>query len=318
MIVFSGFDALPNILKEILRWRVRCGATAVFWCWGYHTKQQCQGKFERGKTPLWAKKIATKIKRYTLKPFLKYYIVFGEAEIEDSKLNKERCLQMPMGRPQSAIMDACDSLIGELDDFKNESLSYIGRGNWNSKGIGKIVAYSNSENGFRWLYRFFVSAKESGFEEQVKRNEGPRLEWYYDVRGDGNLPWLRKSGAFLTINRNPTQIRTPYEALYSGTPIVMCREGMMDGFHLILEPLGLGDAVQTVTAQEFDDMSFSVRTLSSTQRAVVAETMKFTLDADRFARWLGEWLQKPVNGRSYYQEIKNTLVNRMTIDRDEK
>lgn len=110
------------------------------------------------------------------------------------------------------------------------------------------------------------------------------------------------------INFNPIQLRTPYEALYAGTPVVMFRKGYMDGFKSILDSRNLTDAVQIIGAEEFETMSFDVATLDAKDRAKLAETMHVVLNAREFSEWFGAWLKKPTAPASYNEHIKTKLL----------
>ena len=305
-VVFSAFDPLRFMLPAALKWKI-AKSTICFWSWGYHTRQQCQGNWEGGKAPLWAKKIATKVKRFGMAPLVSHYFVSGKAEREDSGLPEAKCLQMPMGRPQSAILDAADETPPQETSFSNEILSYIGRGVWESKGVRNIVEYSKSPNGRAWEYHFLVSAQENGFHERIKETQAENLHWNFEVRGAGNLPWLQKSAAFLTINLNPTQIRTPYEALYAGTPIVVCRECYMDGFAEVFRTQGLPDCVQIVSREDLVSKAFEIVVIAEEDRRKQMKIMRKVLDRDYFSKWLSTWLMEPKTPASYYSAVAASL-----------
>ena len=305
--MFTGFDSVRRMFSEMIQWRQK-GCHIGFWNWGYLTKQQSNGSWSTGKVPLWLKRCAIFVTRKMMAPLVDYYVVAGNSEREDSNLNSSQCLLMPMGRPQSAICRECDTIDAAAVEYRDESLTYIGRGNWETKGVGNIVHYALSEKGENQRFRFFISSKQEGFDDQVHAHEASNMEWYDDVFGKDNLPWLQKSKAFMTINVNPIQLRTPYEALYAGTPIVMYREGYMDGFKSILDAQGLHDAVQIIEPEEIESASFEAAPLIAKDRVKLAETMHVVLNAKEFSEWFAAWLKNPTGSASYYEHIQTKLL----------
>lgn len=305
--MFTGFDSVRRMIPQMIQCR-RKGCQIGFWNWGYLTKQQSNCNWSSGKVPLWVKRLAISVTRKIITPLVDNYIVSSNAEREDSNLNSNQCLLMPMGRPQSAICKECDAIDTAAVEYRDESLTYIGRGNWETKGVGNIVHYALSKKGKEQRFRFFISTKETGFDDQVRNHEASNIEWYDDVFGKDNLPWLQRSTAFMTINVNPIQLRTPYEALYAGTPIVMYREGYMDGFKSILDAQGLPDAVQIIEPEEIESASFEAATLDTKDRVKLAETMHVVLNAKEFSEWFAAWIKKPTGAASYYEHIKAKLL----------
>lgn len=305
--MFTGFDSVRKMIPEMIQWR-RKGCHIGFWNWGYLTKQQSNCNWSSGMVPLWLKRCAIYVTRKLMEPLVDFYIVSSNAEREDSNIKSNQCLQMPMGRPQSAIFKECDAIDAVAVEYRDESLTYIGRGNWETKGVGNIVHYALSEKGKNQKFRFFISTKEAGFDERVRDHQASNMEWHDDVFGKDNLPWLQKSAAFITINVNPIQLRTPYESLYAGTPTVMYREGYMDGFKSILDALDLPDAVQIIEQEDIETGSFDVATLDTKDRIKLAEIMHEVLNAKEFSEWFGAWLKNPTGGASYYEHIKIKLL----------
>ncbi|MCP5536762.1 MAG: glycosyltransferase [Akkermansiaceae bacterium] len=306
MVIFSGFDPLRWVLPKMLKWKTR-NCIIACWTWGFFTKQQSLGNWEKGKVPGWIKRIAIFTKKYAIGPFVDYYLVSGEAEMRDSKLCSQKCVQMPMGRPQSAILDGCDEVDFSQVYFAEESLNYLGRGRWYEKGIADIVRYASTRNGKKWKYRFFISSRDAEFDEEVERHKFPNVEWFFDVFGKENIPWFFKCAAFITISRNPVQTRSSYEALYSGTPIVVLREGFMDGFKETLDANGLVGAIRVVSEEEYETFSFKIGVMDHESRSKLACVMKTILDAQKFGKWFGDWLDEPVAPASYYQHISQVL-----------
>ncbi len=307
MVVFSGFDPYRWTLPKILKWKMK-GCHVGFWTWGYHTKQQCEGNWENGKIPNWLKKIATNIKKHTLAPLIDYYLVSGNFEIIDSGLNPAKCIKMPMGRPQSKILDACDKAQGTQVDYGCESVNYIGRGRWYAKGIDNIVKYASSRIGTTTTFRLYISSMEEGFEEKAQSCKSDNVEWYYDTFGSDNLIWLQKCKAFITVNKNPTMIRATYESLYSGTPIVVLREAYMDGFKELLDIVGLSGSILILGDEELTDCSFTIPVMDSECRSKLAESMQILLDSSEFSQWFGSWLKAPSAPVSYYDHISKRLL----------
>lgn len=305
--MFTGFDSVQKMIPQMIQWR-RQGCHIGFWNWGYLTKQQSNCNWNSGKVPLWVKRCAIYGTRKLMGPLVDFYIVSSNAEKEDSNIKTNQCLQMPMGRPQSAIFKECDTIDAAAVEYLDEGLTYIGRGNWETKGVSNLVHYARSEKGKGQRFRFFISTKEAGFDERVSQHKASNIEWYDDVFGKDNLPWLQKSAAFITVNFNPVQIRTPYESLYSGTPIVMYREGYMDGFKSILDAMDLPDAVQIIEPVEIETGSLQVATLDTNDRLKLAETMRVVLNAKEFSEWFSAWLRNPQGGASYYEHIKTRLL----------
>jgi hypothetical protein len=307
LVVFSGFDPYRWTLLKMLSWR-RKGCAVAFWTWGYHTKQQSSGNWEHGRVPKWLKRVATEFKKYSLAPMIDYYLVWGKSEIADSRLDPRKCVELPMGRPQSAILKECDDIAANIEEFKNDSINYIGRGRWSAKGIDSIVKYAHSENGKKWQFNFFISSKEEGFNEKIESNKLPNIQWYFDVLGKDNVPWLRSGATFITLNKNPTQIRLAFEALYAGTPIVVCREAFMEGVMEILACEGLEKAVQIVSDTELEEMSFEILPMKASDRMRVMKCMSVVLSAEEFGQWFGSWLKAPSAPASYYDHISKKIT----------
>jgi hypothetical protein len=305
--MFTGFDSVRRMIPKMIQSR-RKGVHIGFWNWGYLCKQQSSGSWSSGKFPLWLKRCAIFVTRNMIAPLVDYYVVAGNSEREDSNLPSSQCLIMPMSRPQSAILTECDAIEPDTVQYSNESLTYIGRGSWKSKGVSSIVYYALSEKGKNQRFRFFISTKETGFDDNVRKHAASNMEWYDDVFGKDNLPWLQKSAAFITVNYNPIQLRAPYEALYAGTPTVMFREGYMDGIKSVLDSHNLVDAVQIIEPEEIESASFEVATLNAKDRVKLAEITQKVYSAKEFSEWFAAWLKNPTGSASYYEHIQTKLL----------
>lgn len=306
LVVFSGFDSYLKVTKNLLKWKMK-GCSVAFWTWGFFTRQQSMSNWENGKTPKWLKWGAIKFKKLTLGPLIDYYLVSGEHEQQDSKLDSAKCVEMPMGRPQSAILDFFDNKESEIIDYRNESLNYLGRGKWLAKGLADIVKYANTDIGKTWIYRFFISSKDSDFDEQVAKNKADHIQWYFDVFGEDNLQWLYRSAAVIAPSRNPVQTRVAYEALYTGAPLVVLREGFMDGFKYIFDQQKLENAVQIIQASEFEECVFNIDTMCRDDRQKIAEVAKVVLSPKVFCEWLSVWLLNSDKNKNYYRYVNEKI-----------
>ena len=124
-----------------------------------------------------------------------------------------------------------------------------------------------------------------------------------EERGRDLISAIARTGAFITLNLNPVQLRSLYEALALGCPIVVLRTAFMDELKNLTKKLGVPNAVQIVTLDELNSGSKNVRELTNEDSEALRLISSEFLDSQKFGEWFGRWVMSPKAPASYYEEV---------------
>lgn len=295
-----------RIFLEMLRIKLK-GRRLVVWPWGLFCRQQAAANWNGGRTPPWIKKLVTGCVKFVSLRLADGFFVFSRSEVEDSNLDPNRCVILMMGRPATNLLASEAVDIIESSDYSNELISYIGRGLWKEKGIDAIVSLASSDFGTSRNFHFFISSKSSNFDQHHAESSTTNLVWKTDVMGADLLPWLLRSSAFITVNGNPAPLQAVYEALYTGTPVIVRREAMMDGFQSVFESQGLHDVVQVVTEDDLTTGNINSSGLSPKERAQVSRISRRIMDPASFSSWFRDWVSAPQFPANYYASVADSM-----------
>jgi hypothetical protein len=164
---------------------------------------------------------------------------------------------------------------------------------WREKGIDTIVEAAKSITD-QISVHFFLSAPSTELKQRIKETSSyPALHWHFDVFGSELVPYIRRSSASITINQNPTPLRTHYESLYAGTPVIAGREQYLDGFREVFSRVGLENAVMIVGEDDLAETLRDYRPLEPAERILLAEVSRQIISDTHFTRWFADWLEKP-------------------------
>ena len=301
---FTPWGPYQKILPEFIRLKWK-GSSIAFQTWGFFAKQQCWENWEGGTKPLWLKKVATKTIQLLIRPFVDFYFVSGGVEVEDSNLNPERCVKISYGRPLSQIIENRESIDWSKVKVDPNKRVYVGRGAWIRKGLCNIVDYAKSEVGKQDSFDFHLSSPDRDLHEKIMNHgaDDDRFYWDTEKRGGEILLPIASAGAFITLNSNPVQLRSLYEALSLGCPIVVFRPSFMDEVGSLAKRFGIHDAVQVVTLEGLKEGSEKIHVLKSSESARLRLVLDKLLDAGCFGTWFGQWVENPKAPDSYYETI---------------
>lgn len=307
---FCPWGPYQKIFPEFVRLK-RKGSVIAFQTWGFFAKQQYWQNWEGGTRPLWLKKLATKAIQLLIKPFADFYFVSGGAEIEDSNLNLKKCVKISYGRPLSQIIEEKESFDWSGVKVDPKKRIYVGRGAWSRKGLCNIIAYATSEVGSQDHFDFYLSSPDTDLNKKIEESvaQSDRFYWDMDKRGAELLEPIASAGAFITLNSNPVQLRSLYEALFLGCPIVVLRPAFMDELQILTVRSGIPNAVQIVTQQGLEGGGDVIQALTQKESAQLRLLLDQLLDERRFGNWLGQWIESPESPTSYYESLDEKAVS---------
>lgn len=272
--------------------------------WGMFCRQQYQRHWNSGKTPLFLKKIYLKSLRLLCLNCCDGFMVHSKEEAEFSGINLARCVLVTMGRAPSAILDSLDKLNANLSasDYSNKHYCFIGRGQFREKGILKITNFAKSSTGSKMQFSFFCSSRDEELEKHLKNSSNPRETWDFETSGSDLVPIIRRSQAYITVSDNPIQIRTPYEVLCLGTPVITQAESMMEGMKRMFARAGFPQAIQIVDPSSFESGNFNPAEMLPEERMSMSRAACSLLHPKLFAEWLDDWLLSPRFPADFYSD----------------
>jgi hypothetical protein len=296
-----------RIITKMLQARLS-GRKLVIWPWGLFCRQQVAANWNGGHTPLWIKRLVVGLVKFVSLRLADGFFVFSHSEIEDSNLDSDKCIILMMGRPATNLMASETINNTENSGYSNDLISYIGRGLWKEKGIDTIVNLAATDFGAPRKFHFFISSKSADFDWHQSKTNASNLIWRTDVMGADLLPWLLRSSAFITVNGNPAPLQAVYEALYTGTPVIVRREAMMDGFRFVFESLGFPDVVHVVTEDDLTTGNIRSPDLTPGERAQIARISRRIMDPTGFSAWFHGWVSAPQFPANYYASVANSIT----------
>ncbi len=292
-----------KMLRHLTRRRMN-GEINLIWPWGMFCRQQYQRHWNEGKKPLFLKKIyILTLKRLCL--FLSEgFMMHSSEEAEFSGIPLSKCALVTMGRPPSKILDDLegDSGTSKIEEFSNDHFSFVGRGQYHEKGISKITTFAASPTGKKKKFRFFCSTCDPETQKHIEAADAPNEIWDFKSSSLSLVPYLRSSQAYITVSDNPIQLRTPYEVLCLGTPVITQAESMMEGMQRMFARAGFPGAIQIVDPVSFEEGNFEPPEMRPAERMAMAQVACALLHPKPFAEWLDNWLGSPRFPADFYSD----------------
>ena len=307
MVLFMPWGKYRQILPLMLRSKL-AGAKVGIWAFGFFAWQQNICNWQGGKTPIFLKKILTKVIKMATKPIVNFYLMAGNEEIKSSRLPAEKCVKITFGVPQSKLLDAARKCQLQVTASDKKNIIYFGRGQWIEKGVSNIVNYSKSNLGSDFNYEFFFSKRDEQCDSIKEGENDTNLQRIENVNGAELLPYIKRSVALFTLNQNPIQLRSLYETLSAGCKVVVMKEAFMDEIKKLLEKHGAGESVMIVDAEQVEDLSYEVKASSDESVQKTIEVMQVLLDRENFGKWFASWLSKPNQNQDYYHYTHNAII----------
>ncbi|MGJ8696846.1 MAG: hypothetical protein ACSHYF_11035 [Verrucomicrobiaceae bacterium] len=297
----TPWSLLINVCRAV--WR---GERVVIPTWGFFSSQQYETSWERGRVPLFVKRAYLRTMKWFFSKVASHYYTFGDADIEHSNLPEEKCVKGTMGVPISPVL----SYDGDLSQVQRTGhIIYVGRGSWEKKGIKNIIDYGLSEAGCGEVFKFYVSSPEKGFRERIEAMNLPRERFFFDYesRGSDLVNSWAGAKALVTLNQNPIPVRTAYESLSLGVPVIVYREGCMDMFQKVLSRVGIEDAVQIVSQGDLMNGVVHPKGLTPDESARLRKVSKSLFDPEVHAKWLSSWISDESSNSDYLSFAEESL-----------